>query len=287
MLAATSNAFLPVLHAEHVGDAHDVVVHVVADRRGVADRRSCSWRRAARSASGEPFDEAERAEAQLAGLGERAEGCRRPPTSRGATGRAASGTPGARARGSRCPRRSTSVLPHLRDLGDRLAPHRLRLVDVGDVEAVDLGGRRCRGRCRTRSGCSVRWSSSATFSAMRTGLFTGGVMLKIAEPRCTRSVCAAQKAEERLGPGHVRVLVEEVVLRAPHVLEARCWSAALAISTLRMMRLCSALGSTVALELRARTAGRRRRTPWLIPFRGAFTASGTPSSRWPQNCNTF
>ena len=28
---------LPVLHAEHVGDAHDVVVDVVADGRGVAD----------------------------------------------------------------------------------------------------------------------------------------------------------------------------------------------------------------------------------------------------------
>jgi hypothetical protein len=35
---------------------------------------------------------------------------------------------------------------------------------------------------------SVRWSSSATFSAMRCGLLTGGVMLKIADPRCTRSV---------------------------------------------------------------------------------------------------
>ena len=39
---------------------------------------------------------------------------------------------------------------------------------------------------------SVRWSSRATFSAMRCGLFTGGVMLKIAEPRWTRSVWPAQ-----------------------------------------------------------------------------------------------
>ena len=47
----------------------------------------------------------------------------------------------------------------------------------------------------------VRWSSSATFSATRTGLFTGGVMLKIAEPRWTRSVCAAQKERNASGPG--------------------------------------------------------------------------------------
>jgi hypothetical protein len=38
----------------------------------------------------------------------------------------------------------------------------------------------------------VRWSSNATFSATLWGLLTGGVMLKIADPRCTRSVCPAQ-----------------------------------------------------------------------------------------------
>ena len=38
----------------------------------------------------------------------------------------------------------------------------------------------------------VRWSSRATFSAMRWGLLTGGVMLKMAEPRCTCSVWPAQ-----------------------------------------------------------------------------------------------
>jgi hypothetical protein len=37
---------------------------------------------------------------------------------------------------------------------------------------------------------SSRWSISATVSATRAGLFTGGVMLKIADPRCTRSVSA-------------------------------------------------------------------------------------------------
>ena len=37
----------------------------------------------------------------------------------------------------------------------------------------------------------VMWSSSATVSATRAGWFTLGVMLKIADPTCTRSVCAA------------------------------------------------------------------------------------------------
>ena len=39
---------------------------------------------------------------------------------------------------------------------------------------------------------SVMWSSSATVSATRTGLLTGGVTLKMAEPTCTRSVRAAR-----------------------------------------------------------------------------------------------
>jgi hypothetical protein len=36
---------------------------------------------------------------------------------------------------------------------------------------------------------------------MRTGLFTGGVMLKIAEPRCTRSVMPEQWPRKASGPG--------------------------------------------------------------------------------------
>src|SRR3954469_22761905 len=77
----------------------------------------------------------------------------------------------------------------------------------------------------------VRWSSSATFSATRTGLFTGGVLLAVAEVDGRRDVeegragvdplgLRGAEAEERLRSGHVAVLVEEVVLRAPHVLEA-------------------------------------------------------------------
>ena len=48
---------------------------------------------------------------------------------------------------------------------------------------------------------SIRWSSSATVSATRAGLFTGGVMLKIAEPRWMRSVCAPTYDRNTSGPG--------------------------------------------------------------------------------------
>ena len=93
-----------------------------------------------------------------------------------------------------------------------------------------------------------RWSSRATFSAMRTGLLTGGVMLKIAEPRCTRSVMPEQWPRNASGPG-MWLYSSRKWCCGHHTYLKAFWSAALAISTLRMMRLCSALGSGVALEL--------------------------------------
>ena len=48
---------------------------------------------------------------------------------------------------------------------------------------------------------SVMWSISATVSATRAGLLTGGVMLKMAEPTCTRSVRAARLERYTSGPG--------------------------------------------------------------------------------------
>src|SRR3954463_10054016 len=93
----------------------------------------------------------------------------------------------------------------------------------------------------------VRWSSSATFSAMRCGRFTGGVMLKIAEPRWTRSVCAAQKDRNASGPGMWLYSSRKWCCGHQTYLNA-CWSAAFAISTLRKMRLCSAFGSTSRSE---------------------------------------
>ena len=89
---------------------------------------------------------------------------------------------------------------------------------------------------------------------MRTGLFTGGVMLKIAEPRCTRSVMAEQWPRNASGPGMWEYSSRKWCCGHHTYLKA-FWSAALAISTLRMMRLCSALRVGVALELRDEQLG--------------------------------
>ena len=67
---------------------------------------------------------------------------------------------------------------------------------------------------------SERWSIIATRSATRTGWFTGGVMFQIAEPEMDPVGHAGQVGEEDLGGAGVRVLVEEVVLGDPDVLEA-------------------------------------------------------------------
>ena len=53
---------------------------------------------------------------------------------------------------------------------------------------------------------SDRWSSIATRSATRAGWFTGGVTLKIPQPRWMCSVRAGEVAEEQLVGREVRVL---------------------------------------------------------------------------------
>ena len=55
---------------------------------------------------------------------------------------------------------------------------------------------------------------------MRAGWFTGGVMLKMPDPRWIVSGRGGEVAEEHLVGGEVRVLGEEVVLGRPRVLEA-------------------------------------------------------------------
>jgi hypothetical protein len=66
---------------------------------------------------------------------------------------------------------------------------------------------------------SERWSSIATRSAVRAGWFTGGVMFQIAEPTCSRFVRAGDPRQHDLGRRDVGVLLEEVVLDRPDVLE--------------------------------------------------------------------
>ncbi len=257
---------LPVLHADHVGDDHDVVVDVVADRLGTADRRPCSSSISGAIWLGRAVGEAERAEAELAPALPNVGGLagRHP---HGGVGRAV----GLRehlalgASGSTCPRRSTCPCVHIFGISAiASSPHGRRLVEVVDVEAVHLGGGRCRDRCRTRSGCSMRWSSRATVSATRTGWFTFGVMLKMAEPTCTCSVMARPVAEEDLGAGHVAVLVEEVVLGAPHVLERGLVGGHRDLDVAHDALVLGHSGRRHA-RTSGRTAGRRRRTPWDLP----------------------
>ena len=67
-------------------------------------------------------------------------------------------------------------------------------------------------------------------------------MLKIAEPRWTRSVCAAQKERNASGPGMCEYSSRKWCC-GHHTYLKPDRSAVRAISTLRMMRLCSAVGS--------------------------------------------
>ena len=67
---------------------------------------------------------------------------------------------------------------------------------------------------------SVMWSSRATVSATRAGWFTLGVYVEDGRPDVDALGAGRQVGQVDLGPGHVAVLVEEVVLGAPHVLDA-------------------------------------------------------------------
>ena len=179
-------------HDRGVGD-HHVVVDVLADRLAPHRWRPCRPRSCgAMSLIGDML-KPQHARGPGARPSRTSAGCRPPPTSAGA---ASSHGLGSTLRGGTLKNSpSKRVLlgaPHLGELADHLVPHRLGDRGVGDVEAGDLAGCRRRGRCRTRSGRSERWSSIATRSATRTGWFTGGVMLKIPDPRWIRSVTAAR-----------------------------------------------------------------------------------------------
>src|SRR3546814_17680983 len=67
-------------------------------------------------------------------------------------------------------------------------------------------------------------------------------MLKMAEPRCTCSVMAEQWPRKASGPGMCEYSSRKWCC-GHHTYLKWFWSAAFAISTLRMMRLCSAFGS--------------------------------------------
>src|SRR5262245_19429237 len=88
----------------------------------------------------------------------------------------------------------------------------------------------------------VRWSNRATVSATRAGWFTLAVMLKIAEPTWMRSVRPATWERNTSGPGMWLYSVRKWCSgHQTYLKPAR--SAATEMSTLRMMRLCSPIGS--------------------------------------------
>lgn len=124
----------------------------------------------------------------------------------------------------------------------------------------------------------VRWSSSATFSATRTGLFTLGVMLKMAEPRCVRSVWAATKERNASGPGMWEYSSRKWCW-GHHTYLKPARSAARAVSTLRMMRLCSASGSTSRSKRGTNNWAKTPNSIVLLPL--------VPGAGPVENCNTF
>ncbi len=111
-----------------------------------------------------------------------------------------------------------ALLPHLRDLFDRLPPHGLRLRDVLDAEAVHLGGGGPAAGAELEAVVGqVVEEGHVLGDAHRLVHRRGDVEDGRTEVHAGGDGRAV--AEERLRPGHVGVLVEEVVLRAPHVLE--------------------------------------------------------------------
>src|SRR5262245_24500912 len=105
----------------------------------------------------------------------------------------------------------------------------------------------------------VRWSNRATVSATRAGWFTLAVMLKIAEPTWMRSVRPATWERNTSGPGMWLYSVRKWCSgHQTYLKPAR--SAATAMSTLRMMRLCSPIGS------------------WSVSYLGTNSWAKTPNS---------
>jgi hypothetical protein len=110
-----------------------------------------------------------------------------------------------------------------------------------DVEAEDLG----RGRAPSRAELEAvvrELLEQGDVLGDPLWLVTAGVMLKMAEPRCTRSVIPEQWPRNASGPG-MWLYSSRKWCCGHHTYLKAFWSAALAISTLRMIRLCSALGS--------------------------------------------
>jgi hypothetical protein len=109
-------------------------------------------------------------------------------------------------------------LPHLRDLADGLVPHGRRLVEVVDVEAVDLGRRRAATGAELEAALGdVVEQGHRLGDARRVVHLRGDV--EDGRPDVHALGLGRDVRQVHLRSGHVAVLVEEVVLGAPHVLD--------------------------------------------------------------------
>jgi hypothetical protein len=111
-------------------------------------------------------------------------------------------------------------LPHLGDLADGLVPHGRGLVEVLDVEAVDLGRRRASPGAELEAALGHVVEQGDGLGDARRVVDLGG---DVEDGRADVHPLGLRRdvGEVHLGPGHVAVLVEEVVLGAPHVLDPR------------------------------------------------------------------
>ena len=89
---------------------------------------------------------------------------------------------------------------------------------------------------------SERWSSMATRSATRAGWFTGGVVLKMADPTWMRDVRAATNDRNTSGAGMWEYSVRKWC-SGHHTYLKPCFSHSTAKSRFSIMRRCSAPGS--------------------------------------------
>ena len=124
--------------------------------------------------------EAERADAVLAGLAVGRRVAARDPDRRVARRRTASGgCCAARRARSGCPGTCSPSAPTCAGSPTTTSSHSARVDDgVVDVERRDLVAAGAAAGARTRSGRSVRWSSIATRSALRTGWLTRGAQVE-------------------------------------------------------------------------------------------------------------
>ena len=265
IVSATSRARFLSSRQTSAGHARHVVVHVPAD--GSAWRiASCRSRSAARSPS------ASRRLKQSAPRPRRAAsrtstGCRTRPRGRVRRCRLRQHVAGGI---EKCLPRSCTA-SRATCVGSRAATRDMsRVVSPSGCRSPELGRRRAAAVPNSKRP-SERWSSIATRSAVAP-VVEGGVGSR-SRSRRGCAACAPPRRAEDLGRRDVRVLLQEVVLDRPHVLEAGT-VARLRQLELAMRRVCSA--PSVGLHLVARDVRLHEHPNSITPPRRRVHAVGAP-----------